>query len=98
MKTPVYFYATNERYGEVSNFAKFGIGMDDLWWRTGEHYFQAQKFTIAAGLAAISLATGKPRIVENAPGDSSWGCGKFGNGKKMLGKILMETRDLIKDA
>jgi len=44
----VYFYVPGEANGEFSNFARFGIERDGLWWPTVEHYFQAQKFLDAA--------------------------------------------------
>ncbi|GBO54731.1 hypothetical protein APA_2782 [Pseudanabaena sp. lw0831] len=40
----IYFYTTTQAYSEFSNFAPFGIELDNQWWRTTEHYFQAQKF------------------------------------------------------
>lgn len=40
----LYFYALTDPYGEFSNFAPYGVEMDGVWWRTVEHYFQAQKF------------------------------------------------------
>ena len=40
----IYFYTTRDRYGEFSNFSRHGVELDGLWWRTTEHYFQAQKF------------------------------------------------------
>lgn len=40
----IYFYGRAEPYYEFSNFAPFGLEMDGAWWRTVEHYFQAQKF------------------------------------------------------
>ena len=40
----IYFYTTNQPYGEFSNFSKHGVEFDGQWWRTTEHYFQAQKF------------------------------------------------------
>lgn len=41
----IYFYSTREEpYGCFSNFSPHGIEVDGLWWRTTEHYFQAQKF------------------------------------------------------
>ena len=40
----VYFYAQTDAYSEFSNFAPFGVSIDDVWWRTVEHYYQAQKF------------------------------------------------------
>lgn len=139
---PIYFYSAKEEpYGCFSNFSPHGVELDNKWWPTTEHYFQAQKFAgteheeavrqaatpaVAARMGrsrqrplrrdwedikdnvmrravlrkfethpdirAILLATGENQIVENAPGDYYWGCGKNGSGKNMLGKILMETR------
>ena len=40
----IYFYTTKDKYGEFSNFAKYGIEQDCEWWKTTEHYFQVQKF------------------------------------------------------
>lgn len=40
----IYFYKTNEKYGCFSNFAHYGFELDEKWWMTSEHYFQAQKF------------------------------------------------------
>lgn len=40
----IYFYKTNEKYGFFSNFAHYGFELDEKWWMTSEHYFQAQKF------------------------------------------------------
>jgi ribA/ribD-fused uncharacterized protein len=41
----IYFYSSQEeRYGCFSNFSYHGFVLDELWWPTNEHYFQAQKF------------------------------------------------------
>lgn len=40
----VYFYAQTDPFSEFSNFAPYGVAMDEAWWPTVEHYFQAQKF------------------------------------------------------
>ncbi|WP_414541621.1 NADAR family protein [Nostoc sp. CCY0012] len=40
----IYFYTTNEQYGCFSNFSYHGFELDNLYWYTSEHYFQAQKF------------------------------------------------------
>jgi N-glycosidase YbiA len=42
------------------------------------------------------LATGDDLLVENAPGDYYWGCGKDGSGKNRLGTILMEVREILR--
>ncbi len=41
---PIYFYSQTDAYSELSNFAPFGVEFENVWWRTVEHYFQAQKF------------------------------------------------------
>jgi N-glycosidase YbiA len=41
----VYFYGVRqEPHGCFSNFSRHGFVLDDLYWPTVEHYFQAQKF------------------------------------------------------
>lgn len=41
----IYFYSALEApYGCFSNFSSHGLELDNLWWPTNEHYFQAQKF------------------------------------------------------
>lgn len=135
------FYGTRSEYGCFSNFSAHGITLKDKFWRTTEHYFQAQKFAgtewedkirelstpkdaaIAgrdrkkplradwesvkddimreavrakfsqhADLHEILLSTGEAEIVEDAPNDYYWGCGKTGTGQNKLGQILVEIR------
>lgn len=142
----IYFYTPSDEYGCFSNFSRYGIFLDDIYWPTVEHYFQAQKFldvkyrykiaqartpkdaktlgwsrllTIRpdwdiirddvmrcgvqlkfethAEIRAILLATGKAKLVENAPSDYYWGCGADGTGQNRLGQILMEIRSLLQD-
>jgi N-glycosidase YbiA len=41
----IYFYVEREKpYGCFSNFSPHGFLLDELYWSTSEHYFQAQKF------------------------------------------------------
>lgn len=41
----IYFYIEREQpYGCFSNFSAHGFILDELYWITSEHYFQAQKF------------------------------------------------------
>jgi ribA/ribD-fused uncharacterized protein len=51
-----------------------------------------RKFESHPELRDLLLSTGDEELVENAPGDYYWGCGKTGTGRNMLGKILMEVR------
>lgn len=41
---PILFYSTTDKYGCFSNFSRHGFELDGHYWRTSEHYFQAQKF------------------------------------------------------
>jgi N-glycosidase YbiA len=54
-----------------------------------------RKFGTHADIREILLATGDELIVENAPGDYYWGCGKDGSGKNKLGQILMAVREIL---
>lgn len=41
----ILFYSIHEQpYGCFSNFSAHGFELDNAWWPTSEHYFQAQKF------------------------------------------------------
>jgi ribA/ribD-fused uncharacterized protein len=41
----IYFYSDREEpFGRFSNFSRYGFILDDRYWPTSEHYFQAQKF------------------------------------------------------
>jgi len=140
----IYFYSNREKFGEFSNFASYGVQLDGKWWKTTEHYFQAQKFldeghkekirlapspkeaanlgrsrdvpirddweeikdevmkiavrekfTTHPSLKELLISTGNEDIVENAPGDYYWGCGKDGTGSNHLGKILVMIREEI---
>ena len=51
------------------------------------------KFETHPALKTLLLSTGTEEIIENAPGDYYWGCGKDGSGKNRLGHILMRVRE-----
>ena len=41
----IYFYVEREKpYGCFSHFSPHGFELEDLYWPTSEHYFQAHKF------------------------------------------------------
>ncbi len=42
------------------------------------------------------LSTVNEEIIEKTTSDFYWGCGEDGTGINMLGKILMETRDILR--
>jgi ribA/ribD-fused uncharacterized protein len=53
----IYFYIEHEKpYGCFSNFSAHGFVLDDLYWPTSEHYFQAQKFVGTPHLEAVQRA------------------------------------------
>ena len=54
------------------------------------------KFTQHDDLRALLLTTGGAAIVENAPGDFYWGCGRDGTGKNRLCVLLMELREALR--
>ncbi|MBW4681900.1 MAG: NADAR family protein [Microcoleus vaginatus WJT46-NPBG5] len=56
-----------------------------------------KKFESHADIREILLATGDEEIVENSPIDYYWGCGADGSGKNMLGKILVEVREILRE-
>ncbi len=56
------------------------------------------KFAQHAELRSLLLSTGDEEIVENAPGDFYWGCGKDGTGQNRLGALLMELRTELRAA
>jgi ribA/ribD-fused uncharacterized protein len=58
------FYSQSDTHREFSNFAPFGIDLDDAWWPTVENYYQAQKFTTGALRKAIRKAE-KPAIAKS---------------------------------
>lgn len=41
---PVYFYHSDQPWGELSNFSAHAVFVDGVIWPTTEHYYQAQKF------------------------------------------------------
>ncbi len=54
------------------------------------------KFQTHPALRDLLLSTGNKPIVENAPGDYYWGCGKDGTGQNRLGQILVQVRETLR--
>jgi N-glycosidase YbiA len=50
------------------------------------------KFVQHKDLRDQLVATGDEELIEDSPVDWTWGCGKDGTGKNLLGKILMRVR------
>ncbi len=55
------------------------------------------KFTQNKELKKILLDTGDARLVEHTANDNYWGDGGDGSGKNMLGRLLMELREELKN-
>lgn len=55
------------------------------------------KFSGHPELATILLGTGNEELIEDSPTDYYWGCGADRTGKNELGKVLMETRDRLRE-
>lgn len=56
------------------------------------------KFEQNPEIAKILLETGDEELIENTTKDHYWGIGSTGTGLNMLGKILMETREKLRNA
>ena len=56
-----------------------------------------EKFKSNSDAKEILLSTGDEEIIEKTTKDYYWGCGEDGMGKNMLGKILIETRDILRN-
>lgn len=57
-----------------------------------------KKFQTHSELRRKLLQTGEEQLVENAPNDYYWGCGRTGTGQNKLGKILMRVRVKLLEA
>lgn len=55
------------------------------------------KFSQYEELRSLLLSTGTATLVEHTENDSFWGDGGDGSGQNMLGKILMEVRELLQE-
>lgn len=55
------------------------------------------KFTQHAVLRELLLSTGDATLVEHTVNDNYWGDGGDGSGKNMLGRILMEVREELRE-
>lgn len=55
------------------------------------------KFRQHADLRELLVSTGDAKIVEHTDNDSYWGDGGDGSGKNMLGRILVQVRDELRD-
>jgi ribA/ribD-fused uncharacterized protein len=56
------------------------------------------KFAQHEELQNLLFSTGDAKIVEHTANDNYWGDGGDGSGKNMLGRILMEVREMLRSA
>ncbi|MEM9402829.1 MAG: NADAR family protein [Pseudomonadota bacterium] len=55
-----------------------------------------KKFQTHNAARELLLSTDSEPLIENAPGDFFWGCGKDGTGLNWLGRILEEVREKLR--
>lgn len=55
-----------------------------------------KKFESYKNLRDLLLSTGEEELIEANPDDYFWGEGADGTGKNVMGKMLMEIRDLVR--
>ena len=54
------------------------------------------KFSAYPALVKLLLSTGEEQLIEKTSDDHYWGCGSSGEGKNMLGVLLMELRSELR--
>ena len=79
-----------EKYSDVKLRSDWENVKDDVM-----RYVVYKKFKQHPNLSEFLLDTDNSKFEENSI-DSYWGIGADGNGKNMLGVILMETRDILR--
>ena len=61
------------------------------------HRAVLKKFQTHEEIRQVLLSTGDEEIIENAPGDYYWGCGKNRTGQNKLGIILVQVREELRN-
>jgi N-glycosidase YbiA len=55
-----------------------------------------RKFELHHAIREVLLSTGREELIENAPSDYYWGCGRDATGTNRLCQILMEVRETLR--
>lgn len=100
----IYFYSDREEpYGGFSNFSKHGFTIEEKFYPTSEHYFQAQKFVGTEHEEIIRLSPA-PKVAadrgreRNRPLRGDWNAVKEDVMRRALGAKFAEhsaLRDLL---
>ena len=61
------------------------------------HRAVLKKFQTHEEIRQVLLSTGDEEIIENAPSDYYWGCGKNRTGQNKLGIILAQVREELRN-
>jgi ribA/ribD-fused uncharacterized protein len=75
------------------------VKLRDDWEEVKEEIMHAaclKKFQAHPELCQRLLSTGDEELIESAPNDYFWGCGRNGSGQNKLGQILMQVREELK--
>jgi len=57
-----------------------------------------KKYQTHREVRELLLATADEELIENAPSDYYWGCGRTGTGQNKLGQILMRVREELRQS
>lgn len=86
-------FATSKKNHIIHCFsACYGVSFPRVVWR---QVVEAE-FKQHEELQVLLLSTEDRKIVEHTSNDSYWGDGGDGSGKNMLGRILMEVREVLR--
>jgi len=99
MTEPIKFCSTADEFAEFSIFASDQEGKEvlaDFGTLFSGDEVQGQ-FTQHEELHDLLLSTGDAKLNENRDSDSYWGDGGVGKGKNMLGQILMQVREKLRN-
>jgi hypothetical protein len=87
--------------GQAKRLGREGHPLRDDWEEVKELVMLKAlrlKFTNTKVLRDPLLATGTTELIEAAPRDFYWGCGRDGTGKNRLGVLLMQVRSELREA